>query len=74
MLSTRRCYLTLFSTLSHAKLRKTAQTKAGNTQKVVAEGAFFYLGKKKERKVWLFLRLFVHLQTENKKIWQNRKQ
>ena len=45
MLSPCRRYFARVSISLRAKLRKTAQTKVGNAQKVVAEGAFFYLGK-----------------------------
>ena len=45
MLSPYRRYFARVSISLHAKLRKAAQTKLGNAQKVVAEDAFFYLGK-----------------------------
>ena len=45
MLSPYRRYFTRISISLRAKLRKATQTKLGNAQKVVAEDAFFYLGK-----------------------------
>ena len=45
VLSPCRRYFARVSISLRAKLRKAAQTKLGNAQKVVAEGAFFYLGK-----------------------------
>ena len=45
MLSPCRRYFARVSISLRAKLRKAAQTQLGNAQKVVAEDAFFYLGK-----------------------------